>query len=147
MTTSEMVPRDLGAVPLRHKLPAILCVGAAKLLAKRPPRQIRAMLNQVRRGAKLASPEQTALAIRMVTATTLECRGTQGCLPRSLAAALLCRTWGVWPTWCAGVRRIGPFGAHAWLEVDGVMVGEPYPDHYFQTVVTVPRLISSRDQG
>jgi hypothetical protein len=35
------------------------------------------------------------------------------------------------------VRRLPPFGAHAWVEVDGVMVGEVYPPDYLRTLVTV----------
>jgi hypothetical protein len=33
---------------------------------------------------------------------------------------LLCRLRGQWPTWCVGAWRIPPFGAHAWVEADGV---------------------------
>jgi hypothetical protein len=35
------------------------------------------------------------------------------------------------------VRRLPPFGAHAWVEVDGVMVGEVYPPDYLRSLVTV----------
>jgi hypothetical protein len=31
-----------------------------------------------------------------------------------------------------------PFAAHAWVEADGVMVGEDYPPDYFRILFTVP---------
>ncbi|MFI9215008.1 lasso peptide biosynthesis B2 protein [Streptomyces werraensis] len=61
----------------------------------------------------------------------------KGCLPRSLGAALLCRLRGTWPTWCAGVRVVPPFTAHAWIEAEGSLVGEGVPDGYFARLVTV----------
>ena len=51
---------------------------------------------------------------------------------------LLCRVRGQWPTWCVGARRLPPFAAHAWVEADGIMVGEDYPPDYFRTLFTVP---------
>ena len=35
-------------------------------------------------------------------------------------------------------RRLPPFAAHAWVEADGVMVGEDYPPDYFRILLTVP---------
>jgi hypothetical protein len=64
------------------------------------------------------------------------CAG-EGCLQRSLATALLCRLRGSWPTWCTGVRTM-PFGAHAWVEADGVPVDEPDPPGHYRPVITVP---------
>jgi hypothetical protein len=59
------------------------------------------------------------------------------CLQRAIATALLCRLGGVWPTWCTGVRT-APFAAHAWIEVDGQPVGEPYPAGYHHPIITIP---------
>ncbi len=44
---------------------------------------------------------------------------------------------GTWPTWCAGVRVVPPFTAHAWIEAEGSLVGEGVPDGYFARLVTV----------
>lgn len=71
-----------------------------------------------------------------MVAVSLLCAG-DGCLPRSLATALLCRLRGTWPTWCAGART-APFAAHAWVEVAGEPVGEPHPAGYYRALVTVP---------
>jgi hypothetical protein len=70
-------------------------------------------------------------------AVSLHCAAREGCLARSLATVLLCRLRGGWPTWCVGARRLPPFAAHAWVEADGVMVGEDHPTDYFRTLFTV----------
>jgi hypothetical protein len=59
------------------------------------------------------------------------------CLQRSLAATLLCRMRGTWPTWCTGVRT-PPFTAHAWIEADGHRVDEPEDTTTYRTILTVP---------
>ncbi|MGW3313227.1 lasso peptide biosynthesis B2 protein [Streptomyces sp. NPDC001073] len=66
---------------------------------------------------------------------SLRCAG-QARLQRSVATALLCRARGTCPTWCTGVRT-NPFSVHAWVEVEGVPVGELYPAGHFRTLLTV----------
>ncbi|MFD0475475.1 lasso peptide biosynthesis B2 protein [Nonomuraea thailandensis] len=88
-----------------------------------------------RRGAAPATAAQAKAARDAVIAVSLSCAG-QGCLPRSIAAALLCRLRGTWPTWCTGVR-VHPFAAHAWIEAGGRPVDEP-PVHYHRTIVVEP---------
>lgn len=96
------------------------------------------MLDRLRRGARPATFDQAQTARGTVVAVSLACGGREGRLPRSLATALLCRLHGQWPTWCVGARRVSPFGAHAWVEADGVPVGEGLPPDYFRTFFTVP---------
>jgi hypothetical protein len=126
-----------GRPPLRRRPAALLAVGAARLLARLPPYRIGQVLRLIRRGAEPATEEEAADARSTVTAASRHCRGPQGCLPRSLATAVLCRLRGVWPTWCTGVRTT-PFAAHAWVEVAGRPVGEPHPPDYYAPVLTVP---------
>lgn len=45
------------------------------------------------------------------------------CLEESLALLIACLVRGYEATWCIGVR-FPPFDAHAWVEVEGVPVGE-----------------------
>ncbi|MEZ4320182.1 MAG: lasso peptide biosynthesis B2 protein [Myxococcota bacterium] len=47
--------------------------------------------------------------------------GARGCYPQALAAAALLRHHGHRPVLVIGIRT-RPFGAHAWVEVDGVVV-------------------------
>ncbi|MDF5752458.1 lasso peptide biosynthesis B2 protein [Spongiactinospora sp. TRM90649] len=56
---------------------------------------------------------------------------------RRWAPALLCRLHGAWPTWCTGVRT-DPFRAHAWVQVDGRPIGEPFPPGYYQPTMIIP---------
>jgi len=134
----EDVFYDPRLVPYRRRILAHLAVGAARLLATQSPRRIRILLGWLRRGAQPASYEQAKAARDTVVWVSLVCAGREGCLPRSLATILLCRLRGRWPTWCVGVRRIPPFAAHAWVEVDGVPVDEGYPPDYFRKFFAVP---------
>jgi Transglutaminase-like superfamily len=106
----------------RRRAGARAAVGAARLIAKLPPRRLRRVLAVLRRGARPASGEEALAARQAVVTVSVQCAG-QGCLQRSLATVLLCRAGGTWPDWCTGVR-MEPFRAHAWVEADGEPVGE-----------------------
>jgi hypothetical protein len=127
------------SVPLPRRVLVRVAVGAARLLATQSPRRIRRVLGFLRRGAEPATFDQVRAARDAVTAVSLTCAAREGCVPRSLATILLCRLRGRWASWCVGARRIPPFGAHAWVEVGGLPVGEDeYPPDYFRTFFTVP---------
>jgi hypothetical protein len=138
MSMPEAVFYQPRAVPLPRRILTYLAVGAARLLATRSPRRIRTVLGRLRRGAVPATFEQAKAARDTVVAVSLHCAAREGCLARSLATVLLCRLRGQWPTWCVGARRLPPFAAHAWVEADGIMVGEDYPPDYFRILFTVP---------
>lgn len=138
MTTPETVGTRARSVPLPRRMVAYAVVGVARLLATRSPARIRSVLRLVRRGARPATPAEARAARDTVVAVSLTCAAREGCLPRSLATALLCRLGGSWPAWCVGARRLPPFAAHAWVEADGAMIGEDYPPDYFRTLVRVP---------
>ncbi|MBG0852148.1 lasso peptide biosynthesis B2 protein [Streptomyces spinoverrucosus] len=129
---------DTGPVrpPLGRRLAARTAVAAALVVARLPPRRIRAVLGALRRGARPADYAQALRAREDVTAVSTLCAG-RFCLPRSLATALLCRMRGSWPTWCSGVR-MPPFAAHAWVEAEGRRVGEPPDTATYRTIISVP---------
>ncbi|MGK5629329.1 lasso peptide biosynthesis B2 protein [Streptomyces sp. URMC 123] len=137
MTTPEAVPYRPRSVPPARRLVARVAVGCAHLLATQPPGRIRAVLARLRRGARPATLAEASRARDTVLAVSLSAGGLKGCLPRSLATVLLCRWYGQWPTWCVGVRSRPPFAAHAWVEAEGVLVGEGAPADYFQRFFTV----------
>ena len=138
MSMPEAVFYQPRAVPLPRRIVTHLAVGAARLLATRSPRRIRAVLGRLRQGARPATLEQAKAAQDAVVAVSLHCAAREGCLARSLATVLLCRLRGQWPTWCVVARRLPPFAAHAWVEADGIMVGEDYPPDYFRILFSVP---------
>ncbi len=137
MTVPEAIFYHPRAVPLRRRILTRLAVGVARLLATQSPRRIRTILSWLRRGAQLATFDQAKATRDSVVAVSLACAGREGCLPRSLATVLLCRLHGQWPTWCVGARRLPPFGAHAWVEAEGVPVGEDCPPDYFRAFFAV----------
>ncbi|MER7760218.1 lasso peptide biosynthesis B2 protein [Streptomyces sp. NPDC097619] len=98
---------------------------AALLLARMPPHRIRSVMRLAAGGSRQAEYETADAHYRAVAAAGPRCAGWRGCLPRSIAVALLCRAEGRWPDWNVGVRRTPPFAAHAWLEAEGRVVAEP----------------------
>jgi hypothetical protein len=138
VTTPMSMSRRTPMPPPGRRLRAQIAVLAARVLATQPPARIRAVLATVSRGAAPASRARAQAARDDVTAVSLVCRGAHGCVPRSVATALLCRlSGGGWPTWQVGVRTVAPFSAHAWVEAEGVMVGEDEPAGYFRPLITV----------
>jgi hypothetical protein len=134
MSTPYAVP-DRIRLPLRARLLPLLAASVAAPLARLRPGRLRGVLEFARGNARPASADQAAAAQQAVVAVSLRC-AVDGCLRRSIATALLCRIRGTWPTWCVGARVV-PFTAHAWVEADGHMVDEPYPEGYFERLITV----------
>ena len=123
-------------IPLRSRLLPLLAVGVARLLCHLKPAGLRAVLEFVRRGGDPATARQ-ALAAREARS----CRSACAVPDKTACSApsprrVLCRTRGVWPTWCTGVRT-HPFAAHAWVEVAGQPIGEPHPKGYYKPMLTV----------
>src|SRR5829696_3064753 len=122
MSMPEALSRHPRSMPFHRRTSARLAVVAARVLATQSPRRIRAVLSAARHGARPANQAEAKAARDAVVGVSLACAGREGCLVRSLATVLLCRLEGRWTTWCVGARRIPPFGAHAWVEADGVPV-------------------------
>jgi hypothetical protein len=138
MTTQQVLAHAPDSVAWRRRLVVYLVVGFARLLATRSPDRIHRVLCRLRRGARPATWAEAAAARKDTVLTSVYCSGPVGCLPRSIATVLLCRLRGAWPTWQVGARLYPPFGAHAWVEVDGVAVDEPYPEGFHVPLLTVP---------
>ncbi|MGW7531257.1 lasso peptide biosynthesis B2 protein [Amycolatopsis sp. NPDC054798] len=133
--TMAMAP---AAFRLRDRLAARAAAAAAAILARQPPKRITAVLARASKGARPATYREASYARAVVTNTSLACAAPKGCLRRSIATALLCRTRGCWPTWCVGVRVLPPFGAHAWVVAEGREVDEPSPPGYHRSLLRVP---------
>ncbi|CCH32655.1 lasso peptide biosynthesis B2 protein [Actinosynnema sp. NPDC047251] len=145
MTGPRVVPDRITLPPHRRVLP-LLAVAAATVLTRLPPKHLCSILEHLRRNARPATVDQAAAARRAVVAVSLRCAG-EGCLPRSVAAALLCRLHGTWPTWRTGVRT-HPFAAHAWIEAHGQVIDEIHPAGTFTPMLTVaPERSSTKDRS
>ncbi|WP_409527722.1 lasso peptide biosynthesis B2 protein [Rhizobium lusitanum] len=114
---------------------ANLCVLCSFVLARFRPRRLIKALEILRVGCRAATPEEVAAARNAIVYVSTTCAG-EGCLPRSIATAMLCRIHGVWPVWRAGARQ-EPFEAHAWVEADGVPIGENFKSGYFTVMMEV----------
>ncbi|MFE6176914.1 lasso peptide biosynthesis B2 protein [Streptomyces sp. NPDC056464] len=136
--SQPMVPATRTRLPLRRRPPVLIATSAARLIVTLKPHRIRRVLSLVRRGAAPATTSQALAARTAVVALSARCAG-EGCLQRSVATVLLCRMRGVWPDWCTGVRT-APFRAHAWVEVDGLPVGEPHRPGEYHRMMVVPVL-------
>lgn len=133
-----VLPEAPVVMSMRERLLARLAVAAGYRLANRPPKRIRAVLSRVRGNAPAATYEQVKHARDSVLTVSTRCCGSEACLPRSIAVALLCRARNHWPTWCVGVIAAPPFMAHAWVEADGVMVDEPVDSEFYRKFFSVP---------
>jgi hypothetical protein len=138
MSLTTALPRDRGArLPLRRRLWIRTLVGAARVLVRLKPHRLRRVLGYLSRGAAPATAAEAGRAREEVLDTSLAMNGLMSCLPRSVSVALLCRSRGVWPTWCVGVRTAPPFTAHAWVEAEGELVGEPGRHDSWARLITV----------
>ncbi|WP_433259751.1 lasso peptide biosynthesis B2 protein (plasmid) [Streptosporangium sp. CA-135522] len=135
---SELLPEVPAQVALPNRLLISLIVPTARVLSRRPPRRLRRLFGRLAAGARPASYAEAQLVIDQLLTTSPQCRGGSSCLVRSISALLLCRSRGIWPTWCVGVVATPPFAAHAWIEADDQIVGEPVAREYFRTFFTVP---------
>lgn len=135
MSPQVAIRTQRGSLGLGLRVQAVAAVGAARLLARLPPAGLRRVLGSLSRRGRPADYEQAARFRNAVTSVSVFCAG-EGCLPRSVATTLLCRTRGTWPTWCVGVRT-APCAGHAWVEAEGRPVGEPPDTETYRRVLFV----------
>lgn len=138
MAVPEHLSHAPHTVPFRRRWAVRIASGLAAVLARRSPARIRRTLTWLARGARPGTGAEIRVLRDAVVAVSLPCAGREGCVRRSLAVVLLARASGIRADWCVGVRRIPPFGAHAWVEADGEPVGEDTPPDYFRLLVSVP---------
>ncbi|MDU0289725.1 lasso peptide biosynthesis B2 protein [Saccharothrix longispora] len=132
-----VLPDACVPVTARDRIAVLAAVGVARVLARRSPDAIGAVLTRLARTARPSTYAEARLARHTVLTVSTRCCGDNACLPRSLATALLCRTRGHWPTWCAGVVAAPPFTAHAWVEAEGRMVDEFVDGTTFTALMSV----------
>ena len=80
-------------LPWHRRLLPLAAVGVAHLIGRLPPHRIRRVLTRCARGVRPATYTEAAAAREAVVSVSVRCAG-RGCLPRSIATALLCRAHG-----------------------------------------------------
>lgn len=121
---SSPVMPEIGSASIRWSTALVTraVVAAAIVLSRVRPAIIRwVLLRVVKRGQRPSIDRVLDIRRNVFTVSSL-CAG-EGCLPRSIAVAILARCYGFGVTWRTGVREY-PFTAHAWIEVAGTPVGE-----------------------
>jgi hypothetical protein len=133
--TREFVLQKSVRPDWRLRFAAIACVLVSFALSRVRPHILVKVLKFAKKGSRAASKTEAATARNAIVYVSTVCAG-EGCLPRSIATAFLCRMRGAWPVWRAGARQ-EPFEAHAWVEVDGVPIGETFSGGYFTVMLEV----------
>lgn len=137
MSFDMTMPRATGSLPRRLLVRVV--VASALAMTFLPPMRLKKVMRLLSRGAGEATRRQATDAYLAVISTSARCAGWRGCLPRSIAVAVLCRLRGAWPYWHLGVKATPPFAAHAWLEAEGRVVAERgSPGDYRSLVVVAP---------
>lgn len=138
------LPKRSVTVPRSARIALGLLVPLARAISRLPPVRIHQIMQILARGAEAAPYEVVSRARDSVLTTSPYCRGTNACLPRTIAVALWCRCGGHWPAWKVGVLRTPPFMAHAWVETpSGDIVDEAVDSKHFAVLLDVsasPRL-------
>lgn len=140
--SATVLPETPGRVGQKLRIQARLAVLTAHVLTRLPPGILeRAMTAVVAQGAR-PEPSVAGRYRSAVVSVSSICAG-YGCLPRSVATALLARLNGHAVSWFTGIRD-APFAAHAWVTVGDVLVGEPADVATFAIVLSArPRYDSS----
>lgn len=119
---TAVLPREAVRVGILRRSLIHITVKIASIVQRHNPAKLRELLERIAKGAR-PSPYRQADAVKeQVLSVSAECRGSDACLTRSIAIALLCRIHGTWPTWCVGVLMTPPFTAHAWVEAEDRVV-------------------------
>jgi hypothetical protein len=119
----------------RHAVLARVAVVIARPLSLLRPNWLRMILTVLVKGTRPPIAAEVLAWRDAVNTVSRRCAG-EGCLQRSIAVVLLGRFFGAPPGWRTGFRP-NPFTAHAWVEVDGVPIGEPDAVAHFHTVLAV----------
>jgi hypothetical protein len=116
----------------------ILCVVAAVIVTRLPFRRMTSVLATVKLACShTATRTEAEHAVQVAHAGARWYLGRAACLERSIAAFLLAAGRGRSLDLCIGAR-LNPYASHAWVEVDGHPVGEPFgPDRPYLTLLRI----------
>ncbi|MEU8177010.1 lasso peptide biosynthesis B2 protein [Microbispora hainanensis] len=133
--STPIMPQRRVSLDRRQAILARVAAGVARPLSTLPPHLLCRILARLIDGTRPPNAADVLSWRDAVNSVSRRCAG-EGCLQRSVAVVLLGRFHGAPPAWKTGFRP-DPFVAHAWVEVDGVPIGEPEVVAHFHTVLAV----------
>ena len=120
---------------VKNKITALFCANVSFFLIKLPPKKLSEVIEKLSKNTRKALPKEVESWRTSINSINVRCAGN-GCLQRSVAVMLRGRIARRPPDWVSGFQ-VSPFIAHAWVEVDGIPIGEEMDLSNFQKILFV----------
>ena len=120
---------------VKNKITALFCANVSFFLIKLPPKKLSEVIEKLSKNTRKALPKEVESWRTSINSINVRCAGN-GCLQRSVAVMLRGIIARRTPDWVSGFQ-LSPFIAHAWVEVDGIPIGEEMDLSNFQKILFV----------
>ena len=120
---------------VKNKITALFCANVSFFLIKLPPKKLSEVIEKLSKNTRKALPNVVESWRTSINSINVRCAGN-GCLQRSVAVMLRGIIARRTPDWVSGFQ-VSPFIAHAWVEVDGIPIGEEMDLSNFQKILFV----------
>lgn len=120
---------------VKNKITALFCANVSFFLIKLPPNKLSEVIEKLSKNTRKALPKEVESWRTSINSINVRCAGN-GCLQRSVAVMLRGIIARRTPDWVSGFQ-VSPFIAHAWVEVDGIPIGEEMDLSNFQKILFV----------
>lgn len=120
---------------VKNKITALFCANVSFFLIKLPPKKLSEVIEKLSKNTRKALPKEVESWRTSINSINVRCAGN-GCLQRSVAVMLRGIIARRTPEWVSGFQ-VSPFIAHAWVEVDGIPIGEEMDLSNFQKILFV----------
>ena len=120
---------------VKNKITALFCANVSFFLIKLPPKKLSEVIEKLSKNTRKALPKEVESWRTPINSINVRCAGN-GCLQRSVAVMLRGIIARRTPDWVSGFQ-VSPFIAHAWVEVDGIPIGEEMDLSNFQKILFV----------
>ena len=120
---------------VKNKRTALFCANVSFFLIKLPPKKLSEVIEKLSKNTRKALPKEVESWRTSINSINVRCAGN-GCLQRSVAVMLRGIIARRTPDWVSGFQ-VSPFIAHAWVEVDGIPIGEEMDLSNFQKILFV----------
>ena len=120
---------------VKNKITALFCANVSFFLIKLPPKKLSEVIEKLSKNTRKALPKEVESWRTSINSINVRCAGNV-CLQRSVAVMLRGIIARRTPDWVSGFQ-VSPFIAHAWVEVDGIPIGEEMDLSNFQKILFV----------